>query len=329
MNRLILIFIIILASLQVKASEKYVVVFWNLENFFDHIDQGTTESDKEFSSFGSRHWTKRKFHAKCGAIAKSLMWIGETYGRMPDVIGLAEIENRWVLWRLLETTLLRKYDYRIVHYESSDRRGIDVALLYRESVFREVSTTLTTPVYEDKKLPTRDILQVCLENETGQKFNMMVNHHPSKYGGADESDGRRTAAMSALRHICDSLVTIGEEHIVAMGDFNDTPDGRQFALLEGVLMNKADSLFKAGKGTIRYHGKWELIDMFMVSSSLAGFSEMSILQIPFLMTYERRYPGLKPLRTYTGPRYTGGVSDHCPIVLVVDGFKVANLKKIQ
>ena len=305
------------------------MLFWNLENFFDHIDQGTTESDKEFSSFGSRHWTKRKFQAKCDAIAKSLMWIGETYGRMPDVIGLAEIENRWVLWRLLETTLLRKYDYRIVHYESSDRRGIDVALLYRESVFREVSTTLTTPVYEDKKLPTRDILRVCLENETGQKVNMMVNHHPSKYGGADESDGRRTAAMSALRHICDSLVTIGEEHIVAMGDFNDTPDGRQFALLEGVLMNKADSLFKAGEGTIRYHGKWELIDMFMVSPSLAGFSEMSILQIPFLMTYERKYPGLKPLRTYTGPRYTGGVSDHCPIVLVVDGFKVANLKKIQ
>ena len=327
MNRLILIFIILFASLQVKATEKYVVVFWNLENFFDHIDQGTTESDKEFSSFGSRHWTKKKFQSKCNAIAKSLMWIGEAYGRMPDVIGVAEVENRWVLWRLIETTLLRKYGYRIVHYESSDRRGIDVALLYRESVFQKLSTTVGTPEYEDRKLSTRDILQVCLENETGQKFNMIVNHHPSKYGGAEESDGRRTAAMSMLRHICDSLLLVGEEQIVAMGDFNDTPDGRQFGLLDGALVNKADSLFATGEGTIRYHGKWELIDMFMVSPALDSLSKMSIVQIPFLMTYERRYPGLKPLRTYSGPRYIGGVSDHCPIALVLDCRQVGYLNK--
>lgn len=328
MNRLILIIIILLASLPATASGKYVVVFWNLENFFDHIDQGTTESDKEFSSFGTRHWTKRKFQTKCDLIAKSVMWIGDNYDRLPDVIGLAEIENRWVLWRLLSTTLLRKYDYRIVHYESSDRRGIDVALLYRESSFNKLSATVTTPEYEGRRLSTRDILQVCLEDNEGQKINMIVNHHPSKYGGAEESDGRRTAAMSALRDVCDSLMSSGENNIVALGDFNDTPDGKQFDLLDGVLVNKADSLFRAGEGTIRYHGNWELIDMFMVSPSLEGISEMSVLQVPFLMTYERKYPGLKPLRTYTGPRYTGGVSDHCPIILVVNVGKVANLNKI-
>lgn len=328
MNRLILIIIILLASLPATASGKYVVVFWNLENFFDHIDQGTTESDKEFSSFGTRHWTKRKFQTKCDLIAKSVMWIGDNYDRLPDVIGLAEIENRWVLWRLLESTHLRKYDYRIVHYESSDRRGIDVALLYRESSFNKLSATVTTPEYEGRRLSTRDILQVCLEDDKGQKINMIVNHHPSKYGGAEESDGRRTAAMSALRDVCDSLMSSGENNIVAMGDFNDTPDGKQFDLLDGVLVNKADSLFRAGEGTIRYHGNWELIDMFMVSPSLEGISEMSVLQVPFLMTYERKYPGLKPLRTYTGPRYTGGVSDHCPIILVVNVGKVANLNKI-
>lgn len=256
------------------------------------------------------------------------MWIGDNYDRLPDVIGLAEIENRWVLWRLLSTTLLRKYDYRIVHYESSDRRGIDVALLYRESSFNKLSATVTTPEYEGRRLSTRDILQVCLEDNEGQKINMIVNHHPSKYGGAEESDGRRTAAMSALRDVCDSLMSSGENNIVALGDFNDTPDGKQFDLLDGVLVNKADSLFRAGEGTIRYHGNWELIDMFMVSPSLEGVSNMSILQVPFLMTYERKYPGLKPLRTYTGPRYTGGVSDHCPIILVVNVGKVANLNKI-
>ena len=96
-------------------------------------------------------------------------------------------------------------------------------------------------------------------------------------------------------------------------------DGEQFSMLEGVLCNKADSLFEAGRGTIRYQGKWDLIDMFLVSESIADKSFMEILEIPFLMTYEKKYPGIKPLRTYSGPRYIGGVSDHCPIVLCFFG----------
>ena len=118
------------AGIGVRAQDRdsLLVMFWNMENFFDWTDQGTGESDKEFSSFGERHWTKSKFYAKCDAIAKSLMWIADRYGRMPDVIGLAEVENRGVLDKLLNYTLLRKYDYSIVHRESGDRRGIDVAL---------------------------------------------------------------------------------------------------------------------------------------------------------------------------------------------------------
>ena len=98
------------------------MVFWNVENFFDHVDGGTGESDNEFSSAGSRRWTARRFYEKCDAVAKSLLWIGEKYGRMPDVIGLAEVENKGVLVKLLNATLLRKYDYTIVHHESGDRR---------------------------------------------------------------------------------------------------------------------------------------------------------------------------------------------------------------
>ena len=122
--------------------------------------------------------------------------------------------------------------------------------------------------------------------------------------------------MKALRGLCDSLYAADPKiPIIAMGDFNDTPDGEQFRTLEGVLVNKADSLFKEGRGTIRYQGKWDLIDMFMVSEDIASCTRMDILEIPFLMTYEKKYPGVKPLRTYSGPRYIGGVSDHCPIVL--------------
>lgn len=318
MKRVWMILILICSGFLCAAQDEKLVVFWNLENFFDYVDGGEGESDREWSSTGSRRWTKTRFYTKCDAIAKTMFWIGEKYGRMPDVIGVAEVENSGVLYKLLSSSLLRKYDYKVVHYDSHDRRGIDVALLYRSSVYRKVSSSVTVPEYDAQKLSTRDILQVCLESVDGERMNVLVNHHPSKYGGSQASESRRDAAMTAMRNLCDSLAVADSGiPVIAMGDFNDTPDGEQFRMLDGVLVNKADSLFRAGQGTIRFEGKWDLIDMFMVSGSISEKSAMEILQVPFLMTYEKKYPGLKPLRTYSGPRYIGGVSDHCPIVLTV------------
>ena len=318
MKRVWMILILICSGFLCAAQDEKLVVFWNLENFFDYVDGGEGESDREWSSTGSRRWTKTRFYTKCDAIAKTMFWIGEKYGRMPDVIGVAEVENSGVLYKLLSSSLLRKYDYKVVHYDSHDRRGIDVALLYRSSVYRKVSSSVTVPEYDAQKLSTRDILQVCLESVDGERINVLVNHHPSKYGGSQASESRRDAAMTAMRNLCDSLAVADSGiPVIAMGDFNDTPDGKQFRMLDGVLVNKADSLFRAGQGTIRFEGKWDLIDIFMVSGSISEKSAMEILQVPFLMTYEKKYPGLKPLRTYSGPRYIGGVSDHCPIVLTV------------
>ena len=318
MKRVWMILILICSGFLCAAQDEKLVVFWNLENFFDYVDGGEGESDREWSSTGSRRWTKTRFYTKCDAIAKTMFWIGEKYGRMPDVIGVAEVENSGVLYKLLSSSLLRKYDYKVVHYDSHDRRGIDVAVLYRSSVYRKVSSSVTVPEYDGQKLSTRDILQVCLESVDGERINVLVNHHPSKYGGSQASESRRDAAMTAMRNLCDSLAVADSGiPVIAMGDFNDTPDGEQFRMLDGVLVNKADSLFRAGQGTIRFEGKWDLIDMFMVSGSISEKSAMEILQVPFLMTYEKKYPGLKPLRTYSGPRYIGGVSDHCPIVLTV------------
>lgn len=320
MKQLILVLLLSFAQRISYGQDSLLVMFWNVENFFDYVDDGAGESDNEFSSYGSRRWTQKRFYAKCEAVCKAIFWIGEKYGRMPDVMGLAEIENRGVLYKLLSSTLLRKYDYGIVHYESGDRRGIDVAMLYRKSVFRKVYDSVRVPEYEGINMTTRDILQVCLEDRNGRRMEFIVNHHPSKYGGTSVSEGRRMAAMTALKELCDSLRRGAPEvPVVAMGDFNDTPDGSQFNILEGVLSNKADSLFKAGQGTIRYEGKWELIDMFMVSEEVSDLCVMDIVKIPFLMTYERKYPGMKPFRTYSGPRYIGGVSDHCPIVLCIFG----------
>lgn len=306
--------------LSANENDSLLVVFWNVENFFDYVDDGGGEADKEWSSFGKRRWTKKRFYAKCNAIAKTFLWIGENYGRLPDIIGLAEVENRNVLWKLLNTTLLRKYDYKIIHHDSQDRRGIDVALLYRSSIFKSKSISLKVPEYDSEKMITRDMLHVCLEEEDKGRINVIVNHHPSKFGGAKASERFRSAAMRSLRSLCDSLSDIDAGvPIVAMGDFNDTPDAVQFNIMDSLMVNKADVLHQKGKGTIRYEGEWDLIDMFLVSEDISQKSRMEIVEVPFLMIYDKKYPGFKPLRTYSGPQYIGGVSDHCPIILWIFG----------
>lgn len=317
MKRLILVLVLSTAVIGVRAhnNDSLLVVFWNLENFFDWTDQGQGKSDKEFSSMGERRWTKSRFYKKCDDIAKSLMWIGDKYGRLPDVAGVCEVENKGVLRKLLSSTLLRKYDYDIVHFDSNDSRGIDVALLYRTSKMTPVSVSLKTV----DSLSTRDILHVEMKVSDSVTVDFIVNHHPSKYGGEKVSEPKRIAVMHALKSVCDSLILCGRNKIVAMGDFNDTPDGNQFDIISEILNNKGLELHNAGEGTIRYKGKWDFIDNFLIGYGLKS-ADMEIVRIPFLMTYEKKYPGEKPLRTYVGPRYVGGVSDHCPITLWIYPF---------
>ena len=324
--RLIFVLTMLITGTAVYPMEKdsLLAVFWNLENFFDYRDGGTCESDAEFTPGGNRHWTSKKFYEKCEMVSKSIFWIGDRYGQLPDIIGLAEVENRWVLERLIYSTLLRKYEYRIVHRESQDRRGIDVALIFRRGEFELIDYSFSIPSFNGVQMSTRDILHVKLRRLSDESvYDFIVNHHPSKFGGAKESEGRRNAAMESLASMCDSLLLVSAgmqsyKGIIAMGDFNDTPDGSQFRLLDGFLVNACESLFEAGEGTIRYEGKWDLIDMFWVSPSIFCNSSCLILKIPFLMTRDRKHPGEKPLRTYSGPRYIGGVSDHCPVVFVTE-----------
>lgn len=293
-----------------------------MENFFDYRDGGEGESDREFSSMGSRHWTKTRFLAKCNAVSKSIYFMSDIYGKIPDIIGLAEIENRNVLYRLLDDTALRKSGYAFIHFDGRDRRGIDVAILYRRSVMTPVSINRKIPVYNGDTLDTRDILHVrmSLNSPSGPRYmDFIVNHHPSKYGGGKASEGRRTAAMTCLKELADSLSSpeVASYGIIAMGDFNDIPDSAPFSMIEGTLENKAVGLYENGYGTIRYEGKWELIDMFLTSPGLTDRTEMEIVEIPFLMVRDTKHSGYKPFRTYSGPRYIGGVSDHCPIILRV------------
>lgn len=293
------------------------VMFWNLENFFDNRNDSTSVSDAEFSSYGERHWSRRKFHAKCQAIAKGILWTAGEKGGLPDVIGVAEVENRRVLQRLLYNTALHKLDYKIIHFESPDPRGIDVALLYRTTRLKRIRAKPCHLYSVDSTiLRTRDILLAEFEQPDGAPIAFLVNHHPSKYGGASVSEARRAIAVARLKQLADSLQAAGIEQIVSMGDFNDTPANPVYKHLEPTLRNLAEPLHRRGLGTIKYDGAWELIDLFFVSPKVRT-AGMEIVTIPFLQTADGSHAGSKPLRTFSGPRYIGGVSDHCPIWLEI------------
>lgn len=298
------------ARLNAQAQDN-LVLFWNLENFFDWTDGGNGDSDAEFTPGGQRHWTARKFYSKCNAVAKSVLWISDEYGKLPDVIGLAEIENRGVLSKLINSTPLRKTGYKIVHYDSPDHRGIDVALLWNTGTMDLISSK---PCHIDG-LETRDILLVNLFDRRAQKERaFIVVHLPSKFGGG-KTAWKREKAAARLKAVADSVNAAGCSDITVMGDFNDTPDAEAFTQLKEVLVNVSEPLSAQGLGTIRFEGKWDLIDMFWVIPEMARNVSMEIVRIPFLTVRDNVHSGIKPLRTYSGPRYLGGVSDHCPILL--------------
>lgn len=308
MKRLLVLFLCICGA-QIAVGEErdsLLVMFQNLENFFDFKDDGSGDSDRDFSSGGFRRWTKKRFYTKCNAVAKTILWTGDRCGRVPDIVGFAEVENAFVLRQLLSHTVLRKLPYRFVHYDSADHRGIDVALLYNSSTLTLRSSRAVHP----DGLQTRDILLVEFDS-----LAVLVNHHPSKFGGEDASRPGRMSVMKKMLEICDSLAAAGCRKVIAMGDFNDTPDGEAFTLARGRLENKGLPLFLEGEGSLKYDGKWELIDNFLVCPELSGKTEMKIEYPPFLMTKDSAHGGMKPLRTYSGPRWLGGISDHLPVVL--------------
>lgn len=284
-------------------KDSLLVVFWNLENYF--------------SPAGRMHWTKSRFIRKSNAVAKSIFSIADSEGRLPDVIGVAEVENAFVLESLVSGTPLRKVRYGIVHYDSPDPRGIDVAILYRKDILKLVdSAPVEVCATDGLPLGTRDILKARFLRRDGDTLAFLVNHHPSKYGSG--SGWKREAAMATLSRITRELLESGTVNIIAMGDFNDTPASTEE--YSRIMVNLAIPLAGRGEGTIKYEGKWELIDMFFVSPELertCGPLTMKVERIPFLTVKDNVHSGEKPLRSFSGPRYSGGVSDHRPIVLVI------------
>lgn len=257
-------------------------MFWNVENF-------------------SRE--KARYADKCQGIAKTVFLAADTFGALPDLVGFAEVQDRPSLQGLLTRTGLRREDYAAVHYESPDRRGIDCALLYRWSRFRLLFSK-PCPVTDSlgHVLPTRDILLAVLRDlRDSAALAVLVNHHPSKIGKG--SEGRRALAMGRLELLRDSLLAAGVQHIVAVGDFN--AEVRSAPGLEAA--------WRRGEGTYKYQGQWSKIDGCPVLEGFTGREH--IFAPPHLSTRDTGFAGLKPRRSWSGPRYTGGLSDHYPIVL--------------
>jgi len=306
------------------------LMFYNVENLFDFKNDSTT-ADDDFTPAGSMHWTTGKYYEKLNKICKVIIAAGGW--SPPVIIGLCEIENRDVLNDLIFKTPLSKFSYKIVHKDSPDERGIDVALLYEPKAVRILSSSFIEVSRKD--LRTRDILYVksVISKDTCHVF---VNHWPSRSSGQVETEGNRILAAIVLRNKVDSILNMDPlAKIILMGDFNDDPE--DVSIIQG-LMTLApsdsylpDKLYNLSveptsgpvKGTLKYRGSWNMFDQIIVSGSLlsdtqelrTGKNYYRILQNGFLVETDETYSGVKPFRTYLGFRYHGGFSDHLPVVL--------------
>ena len=308
------------------------VVFWNVENLYDTYDD-TTRLDNEFTPSGIMRWNYTRFHNKINHVAKTLIAVGQW--EPPGIIGLCEVENRYVMNKLIYDSPLKSYGYRMIHHESPDLRGIDVALLYRPSVFivlRSKPFKITFPF--DTAAQTREILfveGVVLHADT---LNLLINHWPSRRGGYAESQPRRDFVANVLRSVADSLAAANKQaNILIMGDFNDEPgSGSIKNILHAIhpdSMKNTNELVNLmyplsdREGSHRYKGIWSMLDQFIMSSNMIrpgrGLKlvrgSVNIFRGLFLLKEDLKYFGNKPFRTFNGFRYEGGFSDHLPVYL--------------
>ena len=327
----ILIAFAIQACGQKTDTKRAVIAFYNIENLFDTIDD-PEKNDEEFLPEGLYEWTTERYAAKLSNMAKAISGIGsEVSAEGPTIIGLAEMENHQVLEDLINTSPLDKLGYGIVHYDSPDKRGIDVALLYKKDAFKVINSTSNRLVMKGKPdFFTRDQLVVTGELD-GDLLNIIVNHWPSRRSDPEY----REAAAGLSRHLSDSLNRIQKNaKTFIIGDLNDDPaDNSVFDVLgaKGMkdqvkkqgLFNPMWQIHEDGFGTLEYRGNWNLFDQIIISEPLISkkgkgwkFEKAAIYSASFLKEQTGKYAG-SPWRTHVGKKYLGGYSDHLPVYLIL------------
>lgn len=311
----------------VRERCSYRLIFWNVENAFDIWDDPSHDDD-EFTPRGKNGWTRQRYDDKLGKLGKTIIAMGSRDSgefEMPLLVGMAEVENAKVLRDLCSGTMIRKYGYDFVHFESADRRGIDNALLYRKELYRPFLTKAINVSDSVRGFFTRDLLLVEGITAAGDTLIVVVCHFPSRRGGSS-ADRRRSSVARHLRETMDTLATVHPRAaVVVMGDFNTTPDDAKVEriLLGGEGRGGEFVNLMSGKeeGSYKFRGRWSCLDQIIVLRRMVeglvplrvDGTEGRIFNAGFLLVDDEKDMGYKPQRTYSGPRYEGGVSDHLPV----------------
>ena len=311
-------------------TDTFRVMSYNVENLFD-CKHDSLKNDHEFLPNSIRKWTHSRYKQKLLRISQTIAAVGEN--RLPDLIGLCEVENEKTMRDLTRYSPLKKAGYKYLITHSPDERGIDVALLYQPHRFQILHhEEIRIPSQRLNQRPTRNILHASGRLITGDTLHIFVCHFPSRSGGTKKSYPFRCLATNMLKQKVDSLFSIRTStKILVMGDFNEYPNSPLFTevlqtqLPSDSIPPQSTSLYnlmsRLSGGTYRYQGEWSIFDQILVSGTLfvkdnsltVSPSLAHIANFPFLLEEDKRYGGKQPFRTYHGMKYKGGYSDHLPV----------------
>lgn len=333
-----------------KTQQNYVIGFYNLENLFDIYDD-PVKNDSEFLPEGKNKWTQAKYEKKLHNMAKVIRSMADNNKRWHTILGISEIENRLVIEDLVSQPEIADANYQIVHYDSPDRRGVDVALLYKpdqftyldsESIPFDFNSDIDFSDTDTSYFKTRDILMVH-GLIAGEHFAFYVAHLPSRVGGKG-GNLRSRGAEIIYNHSREMEAKYPGIKIVAMGDMNDNPTDDSMAKylhgqerLENVtpteFYSPYISMLKAGYGSLCYQGVWSIYDLELVNYNLAhapnGGLKIQpvtknhgkeyygvVFKRPWMTTQKGQYKGY-PFRTFSNGAFVGGFSDHYPTYIVI------------
>ena len=295
----------------------------------------------DFTENSPKNWSPAKYNQKLDNEARVISELGRQYTNdNPVIVGLIEVENRKVIEDLIAKPPLVKSNYGIVHYNSYDARGIDIAIIYQKNRFKVTDSYVKDiKVYNDegKRSYTRGVLVVkgILD---GEKVGVFMNHWPSRSGGEARSLPRRAAAALVLKTEMDNArLEDPERKLFAMGDFNDDPVSPSVRKNLGAVGDPAQlsetspyynlmyKPFKAGVASLAYRDAPNLFDQIIVSKNLYSTEKLTptytiykaeIFAPSYLVNDSGQWKGY-PLRSWDGDKFTGGFSDHFPAFSVI------------
>lgn len=313
-----------------KNARNHTVVFYNVENLYNTIDdKGVKDSD--FTPEGDKHWTLERLSKKLTDLARTIDSISDKH---PIIVGITEVENEDVATQLMKTSPLVEHNYKLLHQDSPDNRGIDTCLIYDEDYVKYISHQFLRFRFPwNFDIKTRDALFFECEIN-GEEFWIVVNHWPSR-SSKNSAKKREFVAKTVRERIDQVMARNPESKLIVMGDFNDEPSDlsilrhldakRTKNIDEKELFNLANELYESGKGTCVHDGDWLMIDQIMVNRNLLqnkndglGIrkNKMYIHAPEELIFHKKDYS--QPDHTYSGDRYEGGISDHLPVYVKLD-----------